>query len=57
MGERMYGDGEYTYETRGVMNNLTQALLEGETAVDSWATLRDSWTGVIDEEVKRFNGQ
>ena len=57
MGDRMNGDGEYTYETRGVMNNLTQALLEGEPAVDSWATLRDSWTGVIDEEVKRFNGQ
>ena len=51
----MNGDGDYTYETRGVMNNLTQALLEGDSHVDSWATLRDSWTGVIDEEVKRFN--
>ncbi len=55
MGERMYGDGDYTYETRGVMNNLTTALLEGNEAVDSWAALRDAWTGVIDEEVKRFN--
>ena len=55
MGDRMNGDGDYTYETRGVMNNLTQALLEGDSHVDSWATLRDSWTGVIDEEVKRFN--
>lgn len=55
MGDIMNNDGEYTYETRGVMNNLTQALLEGNDAVDSWATLRDSWTGVIDEEVKRFN--
>ncbi|MBR2284206.1 MAG: extracellular solute-binding protein [Ruminococcus sp.] len=56
MGERMYGEGEYTYETRGVMNNLTSALLEGNEAVDSWATLRDSWTGVIDDEVAKFNG-
>ncbi|HBB19714.1 MAG TPA: hypothetical protein DCZ62_04655 [Ruminococcus sp.] len=55
MGERMYGDGEYTYETRGVMNNLTTALLEGNEAVDSWAALRDSWTGVIDTEIAKFN--
>ena len=56
MGERMYGDGEYTYETRGVMNNLTTALLEGNEAVDSWASLRDAWTGVISDDVDRFNG-
>ena len=55
MGERMYGDGEYTYETRGVMNNLTTALLEGNEAVDSWASLRDAWTGVITEEIEKFN--
>lgn len=57
MGERMYGSGEYTYETRGVMDNLEQALLEGNSAVDSWATLRDTWTGVIDEEVEKFNNK
>ncbi len=56
MGERMYSSGEYTYETRGVMDNLTSALLEGTDAVDSWAALRDAWTGVVDEEVSRFNG-
>ena len=55
MGERMYGSGEYTYETRGVMNNLSEALLEGNAAVDSWSNLRDAWTGVITEEVERFN--
>lgn len=55
MGERMYGSGEYTYETRGVMNNLESTLLEGNETVDSWAALRDAWTGVIDEEVERFN--
>lgn len=55
MGDRMYGDGEYTYETRGVMNNLESTLLEGNETVDSWATLRDAWTGVIDEEIAKFN--
>lgn len=55
MGERMYGDGEYTYETRGVMNNLESTLLEGTDVVDSWASLRDAWTGVIQEEVDKFN--
>ena len=37
------------------MNNLTDTLLEGNEAVDSWAALRDAWTGVITEEVERFN--
>lgn len=55
MGERMYGDGDYTFETRGVMNNLTTALLEGSDSVDSWASLRDAMTGIIDSEVKEFN--
>lgn len=55
MGSRMYGDGDYTYETRGVMNNLMTTLLEGNENVDSWAALRDAWTGVIDEEIAKFN--
>lgn len=55
MGERMYGDGDYTFETRGVMDNLTTALLEGSDSVDSWASLRDAMTGIIDSEVKEFN--
>lgn len=55
MGARMYGEGDYNYETSGVMNKLTQALLEGEPAADSWETLRDSCSGVIYEEVGRFN--
>lgn len=55
MGEKMYGSGAYSYETRGVMNNLTQALLESEPAVESWSALRDAWKGVIDEEIAKFN--
>lgn len=53
MGSRMYGDGEYTYETRGVMNNLTSALLNGEK--DSWAVVRDEWSSVIDEVLDGYN--
>ena len=55
MGSRMYGDGEYTYETRGVMNNLTSALLNGDK--DSWAVLRDEWKSVIDEVIDGYNNQ
>ncbi len=53
MGSRMYGDGDYTYETRGVMDNLTSALLNGEK--DSWAVLRDEWSSVIDEVISGYN--
>ena len=53
MGERMYGNGDYSYETRGVMDNLTTAVLNGK--VGTWSELRDSWTEVIDSEVARFN--
>ncbi|WP_294367105.1 ABC transporter substrate-binding protein [uncultured Ruminococcus sp.] len=55
MGSRMYGDGDYTYETRGVMNNLTSALLNGDK--DSWAVLRDEWKSVIDEVIDGYNNQ
>lgn len=55
MGSRMYGDGDYTYETRGVMNNLTNALLNGEK--DSWAVIRDEWSAVIDEVIEEYNNQ
>ena len=57
MGDEMYGSGEYTYETRGVMDNLEKALLEGGEQVDSWATLRDAWTGVVTEKVNEFNAK
>ena len=53
MGERMYGNGDYSYETRGVMDNLTTAVLEGK--IGTWSELRDAWSDVIDSEVSRFN--
>lgn len=53
MGSRMYDDGEYTYETRGVMNNLMEALLNGE--VNTWAELREAWSSVVDTEIETYN--
>jgi len=53
MGSRMYGDGDYTYETRGVMNNLSTALLNGE--IGTWAELREAWSSVIDTEIATYN--
>lgn len=53
MGSRMYGSGDYTYETRGVMDNLTGAILSGE--VGSWSELCDKWSEVVDAEVANYN--
>lgn len=55
MGDVMYGSGGYTYETRGVMDNLETALLENNGIVDSWAALRDAWSSVISTEIEKFN--
>lgn len=55
MGTRMYSDGEYTYETRGIMDNITSALLNGDR--DSWAVVRDEWSPVIDGIVEEFNSK
>lgn len=55
MGKTMYGDGEYTYETRGIMNNLMDALLSYPDSVDSWSVLRDNWSAAIDDVLKTYN--
>ncbi len=54
MGSTMYGDGEYTYETRGIMNNLMDGLLSYDD-VDSWAVLRDNWSAAIDDVLETYN--
>lgn len=53
MGGKMYGEGDYTYETRGVMNNLTATFLRGNT--DSWKTVRDEYKKIIDSEIRKYN--
>lgn len=45
MGETMYGENEYTFATRGMMNNLTDGILKFNT---SWAAMRDMYTSNID---------
>lgn len=55
MGSTMYGDGEYTYETRGIMNNLMDGLLNYPEQVDSWAVLRDTWAPAIDTVLETYN--
>lgn len=55
MGERMFGNGSYNFETRGVMNNIEQALFEADNGIDSWNALHDAVKGTIDEEIGRFN--
>ena len=57
MGEKMYGDGDFTYESRGVMNNITESFLRGENAAEKWEKIRDDMSGKIDEEIKQFNKQ
>lgn len=53
MGEKMNNENSHYYSSRGVMNNLTEALING--TVSSWKSLSEEWTGVIDETVKNFN--
>lgn len=56
MGNVMYGGGDFTYESRGVMNNLTESFINGEGAVNEWEKMREDMTKKVDEEIKRFNG-
>ena len=53
MGEKMNSGGDYTYQTRGVMNNMTTAIIDG--TVESWDKFRKEWSKVIDSTVKEFN--
>ena len=57
MGEKMYGGGDFTYESRGVMNNLADSFLTGENAGEKWEKIRDDMTKKVDKEIKRFNEQ
>ena len=55
MGNEMYGGGDFTYETRGVMNNLTESFLYGENAVEDWDKMRDDMTKKVERAVKSFS--
>jgi multiple sugar transport system substrate-binding protein len=54
MGNRMSAE-TYSYDSRGVMLNLSDALLsEYEGSPSTWAELRDEWKAKIDEEILKF---
>ena len=55
MSSRMYGNGYYTFESRGVMDNITSVLLESGNPYGNWAELRDRLSPVIDEELAKYN--
>ncbi len=54
MGEKMLNNGECTFETRGAMDNIISALIEGGAPVGSWDELRSRLSPVIDEEIKKY---
>ena len=56
-GVTMYTHGMYTYETRGVMNNILDGLLTYPDTGDTWETLRDSLSPLIDQELGEYNLQ
>lgn len=57
MGEKMYGCGEYTYETRGVIDKLETAMLENRSEFESWEELRDELKLTVDQAVGEFNAK
>lgn len=55
MGSAMYGEGDYTYATSGVMNKLVYELIEDNGHAENWDTLRDSCKDIIDAEIVKLN--
>ena len=56
-GMTMYTHGMYTYETRGVMNNILDGLLTYPDTGDTWETLSSSLSPLIDQELGEYNLQ
>ena len=55
MGEKMWGYGEYSYETRGIINNITAAMLDEPDKAESWQAFVDAIKPVIDAEIAEYN--
>lgn len=53
MEKGMYDSGDYSYDTRGVMNNMEEAMLNGD--ITAWEELRDKCSPVIDTAVAHYN--
>ena len=57
MGSLMYNE-TYDYTTRGVMNNVADALLiHYENTPDTWAEIRSQWSSVVDTVVSDYNAK
>ena len=54
MGSIMYGEGNYDFETRGIMNRLAYEFIEQKGNAESWEKLREICSGTIDEEIKKL---
>ena len=57
MGKKMSGMGDYTYETKGVMDKLAEEFLSGSDKYASWEELRKDMSPIIDKEIEKYNKQ
>ena len=55
MGTAMYNNGEYTFESRGVMNNISDALLIYPEKASSWSAMKEQLSPVIDEVLNAYS--
>lgn len=54
MGDEMNTMGAYTYETRGVMNNLEMKMLEVNPEDFKWEDMRDKCKAVIEKNLAEY---
>lgn len=55
MGSQMYGTDTYAYDTRGIINNMNDGLLNYNANAQSWQIMRDTWNGVADVQIQGYN--
>lgn len=55
MGNSMNTMGDYTYETRGVMNNLEMKMLEVNPAEFKWEDMRNDCKSKIEKALAEYN--
>lgn len=55
LGDGMNTMGDYTYETRGVMNNLEMKMLEVNPEDFKWEDMRDGCKAVIEKALAEYN--
>ena len=55
MGDAMNTMGAYTYETRGVMNNLEMKMLEINPEGFKWEDMRNNCKNIIEKVLEEYN--